>query len=69
MKETTSTPEWVKKPLEERTERELELTRIVLQREANKRLKGIHNNVQFFFWLFVLSLLISLLVYISIESS
>ena len=68
MKESSTILELRKKPLEERTERELELTRIILQKETNRRLKAIQNNVNFFFWMFIVSLLIGIIIYISIES-
>ena len=44
------------KPLEERTDHELEISKILLQRETNKKLESISNNLSFFFWLTIVSI-------------
>jgi len=61
-------PEIIKKPVEERTEKELELTKIILQRESNRHLKSISKNLQFFFWITIISIIIIALAYIISES-
>lgn len=53
-----------KKPLEERDDRELEVSQIILQRETNRRLKNIENYVAFFFWITIISIGIVILAYV-----
>jgi hypothetical protein len=69
MKESTKARDFVKKPLEERTDRELEMTKIILQRKANKSLESISNNIKFFFYLTLLVIAVSIIVYIVMESN
>lgn len=47
---------FLRKELEDRTEEEKELTKIILQRKTVKYLEAIDNNLKFFFWLTVISL-------------
>ncbi len=61
-------PEFLKKPYEERTERELELSKFLLQREANNKLSSIQKNLQFFFWITIISIVIVVFAYIISES-
>ena len=63
-----TTPEFLKKPFEERTDRELQLSRFLLQREANKKLTSIQKNIQFFFWITLISIIIAVLAYVISES-
>jgi len=53
--------EFIHKELKDRSDRELEMTKVILLREKNKSLKSIANNVQFFFYLTIVSLVISLI--------
>ena len=64
----TTFSEIAKKSIEDRTDREIELTKIFLQRETNKRLKSIQLNVQFFFWITIISIVIVVFAYIISES-
>ncbi|MGI0106752.1 hypothetical protein [Salinimicrobium sp. WS361] len=57
------------KPLEERSDRELIYTRIILQREANSSLRSIKNTLQFFLWITIICIALAILIYIINESS
>lgn len=52
-----------KKPLEERSDRELELSKIYLQRKTNQHLSSIAKNMQFFFWITIISMILVVLAY------
>jgi len=67
MTNTTFT-EIAKKPLDQRTDQELELTKIYLQRDTNASLRSLQKNLQFFFWLTIISIVIALLAYAISES-
>lgn len=54
----------IEKPLEERSDREIEISKIILQRESNLRLSSIQKNLQFFFWITIISIGIIILAYI-----
>lgn len=69
MKETTNISPVGSTPLEERTDRELEISKIYLQRESNKRLRSIDNNLKFFFWLTLLGIAVLIIAYIIMESN
>lgn len=56
------------KSLDERTDRELVISQILLQREQLKRTNSILNYVQFTFWLFMFCLFVSGLIYFSMEA-
>ncbi len=64
----TTFSEIAKKPIEERTEKEIELTKIFLQRETNTRLTSIQKNLQFFFWITIISIVVIAFAYIISES-
>lgn len=68
MEPNTTFSEIAKKPIDERTDREIELTKVFLQRETNKRLKSIQLNIQFFFWITIISIVIVVFAYIISES-
>lgn len=61
-------PEIIAKPIEERTDRELEISKVFLQKQANAKLTSIQNNLSFFFWLTMISFGIGVLAYIISES-
>lgn len=60
--------DFLNKELNDRTDREIEISKVLLQRQTNKHLKSISNNVQFFFWLTIVSIAITVLAYIISES-
>jgi hypothetical protein len=66
--DNTTFSEIVKKPLDQRTDKELELTKIILQRDTNASLRSLQKNLQFFFWLTIISIVIALLAYAISES-
>jgi hypothetical protein len=66
--DNTAFSEIVQKPLDQRTDKELELTKIYLQRDANASLRSLQKNLQFFFWLTIISIVIALLAYAISES-